>query len=203
MNAEPEMDDCFLAFRKQVKGRDRLNSRPFLERFLYRPCQACGSTHHALLRRASEVIDSNLVRYEYECRVVNDKPLYPEGNIDAVTVKYYMSASRLAEACQYDLENAQARVIIKGASQSKMGCLDSFLNMVRVKCLQHSHQGMTGTTTMDTARTKWEDIDDHRDRSRKRSRKEISPENHQLMETPPRRSERHRQLNMSKPHHKG
>jgi hypothetical protein len=135
--------------------------------------------------------------------VVNDKPLYPEGNIDAVTVKYYMSASRLAEACQYEFENAQARVIIKGVSQSKMGCLDSFLNMVRVKCLQHSHQGMIGTTTMDTARARREDIDDYRDRPRKRSRTEISPEIHQLMETPPRRSERHRQPNMSKPHHKG
>ena len=99
MNATEEMGECYIRFKKRTRGRHRINSTKFQDRFVLKPCQACGSDNHSLLRKVSETIEANPIRYEYECGVIEPTPLYPEGDIDNITIKYFMSTSKFAEEC--------------------------------------------------------------------------------------------------------
>jgi len=135
------MSECQVRFRKLIlkKGIDSSETQ---ERFLSNPCQACGSHDHSLLRLTADVANTGVIKYEYECHVIDPTPLYPENNWKRMTIKYYLSAARYAEECGFDLDRALGRRILRKTESKKeySECLDSFLNEVRSECIRHAER---------------------------------------------------------------
>jgi len=126
---------CYLRFRKHIEGIHNTLSSKFRDRFLFSPCQGCGSNCHPLLSREKEVDNVNGIRYKYACSVVKGSTLYTN-NFDGVRILYFLGTMEFAEECGYDLAQARSRQVLRGFKETadRRSHVEKFLTKVDTIC---------------------------------------------------------------------
>ena len=136
MNTKEKFVGRHLKFQKYIETSTLTSS--FQTRFLMAPCQACGSYDHPLLSLTSDVINTDNIRYGYQCPNIKRVPLYPP-NYSGLCILYILKSEEYARSCQYNLNTALNREIIRNEQKRtrQPAYIDSFLNDIRRICIQH------------------------------------------------------------------
>jgi hypothetical protein len=159
MNPTEQTKDIRAKFDKHI-----INPKDIQATFIQTPCQACGSSEHALLVPCSDNTTSPTIQYKYSCQIVNKQPLYNNG-IEGIKITYILNARTYAEHHSYNLEEATGKNIL-GTTDSdiKPDFYHVFMNDVRRICVQHHSQNRTHyeIQTRTNKKRKIEDITDDR-----------------------------------------
>jgi hypothetical protein len=140
MNPTEVSTDIHLRFNKHIDSSDNTLNGKFQTRFITTPCQGCGSSNHSLLILSSDVIKSNIIRYKYECPIVDALPLYSQ-TLDGIHITYNLSARTYAESYNYNLEEATNKTILRNNHSLSIlpDYINVFMNDVRRICSEHQH----------------------------------------------------------------
>jgi hypothetical protein len=143
MNPTEISTDVHLRFNKHIDSSDNTLNGKFQTRFIITPCQGCGSSDHSLLTLSSDVTKSNIIRYKYECHIVDALPLYSQ-TLSGIHITYNLSARTFAEYYNYNLEEATSKTVLRNNHQHTIqpDYINVFMNDVRRICMEHQRKNI-------------------------------------------------------------
>jgi len=136
MNAREEPGVLYIHTVCRVFNKEWFERRPFQETFFKAPCRGCGSSH-SLLREIGRV--DEVPQYEYRCNVIEPNPLYEDGDLTQLKVRFRLGTWSFAIDCGFDYDQALQRLAILRGNRAEdseaEGAFDSFTNEVRRLCV--------------------------------------------------------------------
>jgi hypothetical protein len=147
MNPTEVSTDIHLRFNKHIESSDNTLNGKFQTRFITSPCQGCGSPEHSLLILSSDVINSDIIRYKYECPIVDGQPLYSQ-TLTGIFITYLLSARTYAGYYNYNLEEATSKTVLRNnhVHNTQPDHSIVFMNDVRRICIEHQRETELSTT---------------------------------------------------------